>query len=217
MTMLGKCAGVVALLGCAMLPAVAQDMRSASEKVVACQNVADASERLACFESAAVELSALLAIPVAETPLAPTPTEAGVQTPSAAETQLVQQATTVPAPAPDAGQAPIQQAAVATQAESEDPDSRLPSWIPRITFGEQKDVVREPDQFETKLTRIQRNDLGRHFFTTAEGHVWKQYSIDRIKAPSKLPTEVVLDKNMVGGIRITILETNERIRVTRIE
>lgn len=223
MTMLQKWMGLAAITGCAVLPAVAQDMRTASENVVACQSVTDAAERLACFETAAAELSALLAGPVAEAPVAQAPVQAPtetlaqapIQTPSPSETQLVQQATTLPAPAPDAGQAPIQQAAV--EAPSEPEASGLPSWIPRVSFGERRDVEREPDQFETTLTRIQRNNLGRHFFTTAEGHVWKQKGLDKIKAPSALPTDVVLDKNIMGGITIKILETKEAYPVTRVE
>ncbi|MEL6727753.1 MAG: hypothetical protein AAFP81_16445 [Pseudomonadota bacterium] len=218
--MRGTCLGLIAVVGLGTSPALAQDMRSASEKVVACQQVADPAERLICFETAAAELSALLTVPVAQAPAAspaPVAPTAPLEAPSSSETELIQQAAAVPAPAPGAGDAPIQQAAVDAPATPEEPRSRLPAWIPRVSFAERRDVEREPDQFETTLTRIQRNNLGRHFFTTAEGHVWKQKGLDKIKAPSTLPTDVVLDKNIMGGITIKILETKENYPVTRVE
>ncbi len=225
MKMRGSWVGLVAITGLAATPALAQDMRSASEKVVACQDVVDSAERLACFESAAAELSALLAAPVsvAQAPAPATvpaaaPTTVPNAGPSASEAQLVQQAAAIPAPVPAAAaDAPVQQASVDTPAQPDAPRSSLPSWIPRVSFGERRDVEREPDQFETTLTRIQRNNLGRHFFTTAEGHVWKQKGLDKIRAPSALPTDVILDKNIMGGITIKILETKESYPVTRVE
>ena len=58
MKMRGTWVGILVVAGMAATPALAQDMRSASEKVVACQDVADPAERLTCFETAAAELSA---------------------------------------------------------------------------------------------------------------------------------------------------------------
>lgn len=219
MKLLGKsaCCALVALG--ASLTMSAQDMRSASEKVVACQTVEDSLERLACFESAATELSTFLA--------APAPVERAAAKPEApiipaAPVESVQQASVAvepsvePAPT-DAAQAPIQQAAVATEETRDVPRSRLPSWIPRITFGSDREVEKEPDEFRTTLTRIQRNKLGRHFFTTAEGHVWRQIQIEEIRAPKSLPTEVILSQNIMGGLRIKIVESNRSYGVLRVE
>lgn len=192
------CCAVLAL-GVA-LPALAQDMRSASEKVVACQEIPDSLERLACFETAAAELSTILAAPapavIAEpnVPAAPAIAEAATDAP-----------------------APIQQAAVDTEADPNVPRSSLPSWIPRITFGSDREVEKEPDKFTTTLTRIQRNKLGRHFFTTAEGHVWRQIQIEEIRAPKSLPAEVILSQNIMGGLRLEIVESKRSYGVLRVE
>lgn len=205
----GCSAALLALCGSAL----AQDMRSASEKVVACQDVADSVERLACFEAAALELSVALAAPIP--PVASAATAPGVQAAAPSEAQVTQSVSTPTASA--AAAAPIQQASTDTSAETDAPQSSLPSWIPRITFGSDRDVEKEPDEFETKLTRIQVNKIGRHFFTTAEGHVWKQKSPEDIRAPSTLPADVVIYQNITGGLRLKIVETNRSYPVRRVE
>nr|WP_070958443.1 hypothetical protein [Hyphomonas sp. Mor2] len=199
-----KLAFLAVLTGLVSSPVYAQDLRSASESVVACQNVEDAAQRLACFEAAAEQLSTALAIPPAQIVPAPTATSS-----AAAVTAPVQQEATTTT-------APVQQASTDT-AQPPNNDSILPSWIPRVSFGSGRDVEKEPDEFQTTLTRIQRNNLGRHFFTTAEGHVWRQVEVEDIKAPKSLPADVVLQQNLLGGIEIKILETNRSYGVARIE
>lgn len=204
MKLLDKSACCVALAFGLALPVWAQDMRSASEKVVACQEIPDSLERLACFEAAAAELSTILATPV------PTPAPAVIAEPSIPTAPVVAE-TATDAPAP------IQQAAVESDADSDVPRSSLPSWIPRITFGSDREVEKEPDEFKTTLTRIQRNKLGRHFFTTAEGHVWRQIQIEEIRAPKSLPADVILSQNIMGGLRLEILESKRSYGVLRVE
>ncbi len=194
-------------------PAIAQDLRAASEGVVACQTVEDTTERLACFEIAAQQLSVALEAPAPQ--IVPAPAAVAPGSASDGATAPIQQAA-VSAPGPSAAPAPVQQASNAT-ADGPDGGSILPSWIPRVTFGSRDDADKEPDEFATQLTRIQRNNLGRHFFTTAEGHVWKQIGIEEIKAPKSLPADVVLHQNVLGGIRIKILETDRSYGVARIE
>lgn len=192
-------------------PALAQDLRGASENVVACQTVEDAAARLACFETTAAELSSALAAPVPE-PIAALPQPTLQAAPS--ETSAVASAADVSqAEAPAA--APVQQASADTTEAPLERGSILPSWLPRVAFRGDDNMEEEPDEFETKLTRIQRNKLGRHFFTTAEGHVWRQLGIEPIRAPSKLPADVILYQNMMGGIRIKIVETNRSYSVVQ--
>lgn len=199
-----KLAILTVLAGMAAHPVYAQDLRSASESVVACQSVEDTAQRLACFEAAAQRVSTALALPQPQIVQAPTATSS-----TAAVSAPVQQAATSAA-------APVQQAS--TEAvEAPGNGSLLPSWIPRVSFGNRGDVEKEPDEFETTLTRIQRNNLGRHFFTTAEGHVWRQIQVEDIKPPRALPADVVLHQNLLGGIQIKILETNRSYGVARIQ
>lgn len=199
-----KLAILTIVAGAVSTPVFAQDLRSASENVVACQSVEDTAERLACFEAAAQQLSTALAVPPPQIVQAPTATSS-----TAAVSAPVQQAAT-------STTAPVQQASNET-AQAPGNGSILPSWIPRVSFGNRGDVEKEPDEFETTLTRIQRNNLGRHFFTTAEGHVWRQIEIADIKPPRALPAEVVLHQNILGGIQIKILETDRSYGVARIQ
>jgi hypothetical protein len=203
-----KLAVLTVIVGLASAPVLAQDLRSASERVVACQSVEDVDEKLACFEAAAQQLSTVLAAPAITT--AQTPAETATSSVPAVTSPIQQAATTT------STAAPVQQAATET-AQPPSNDSILPSWIPRVSFGNRRDVEKEPDEFATQLTRIQRNNLGRHFFTTAEGHVWRQVEVEDIKAPKSLPADVVLKQNLLGGIQIEILETNRSYGVARIE
>ncbi|MEM9570208.1 MAG: hypothetical protein AAF996_02005 [Pseudomonadota bacterium] len=215
MNLLGKSAIAATLAVGLMAPAMAQELRTASESVVACQTVEDALERLDCFEKAATELSAALAVPVPAPVVAeaaPTPTVPVAPTEQAAATAAPTTVAATQAPAA------VQQASAETAtADREAPSRSLPGWIPRISFGSDRDVEKEPDEFETTITRIQVNRLGRHFFTTAEGHVWKQRDIGKIRAPKNLPAEVILSQNIMGGIQLKIKETNRIYSVARVE
>jgi len=196
MKMLGKVAVSVIGIGALIGSATAQDMRTASENVVACQSVEDALARLDCFERAATDLSVLLSAPVPEVVAAPAIASPAVP---AAPTETAIAATTEAAP------------------EETIKQSSLPSWIPRITFGSDRDVEKEPDEYQTKLTRIQVNRIGRHFFTTSDGQVWRQTNITKIRAPKTLPANITLSQGVMGGIRMKIEETNRIYAVARVE
>lgn len=190
-------------------PALAQDLRSSSEKVVACQTVVDALERLDCFEKAAAELSSVLSVPVAVAE--PATSAVAAATPSAAvETPVLAEApaaTTAPAASAAATDAPVQQAAATATEAPIERGSLLPSWMPRLRLGGE-DADKDPDEYRTMMTRIQRNKIGRHFFTTEDGYVWRQIEVEPIRAPKRLPAEVIMYQNMMGGIRMKIVETN---------
>lgn len=211
MKMLGKLTAGAIVFGLLVAPAGAQEMRAASEKVVACQDVEDALARLDCFEVAAAELSAALSAPVPEMVVtAPTPS------PSVPAAPTEQAAVTAPA-AVGTAPAAVQQASTEAPVEPNEPKSSLPSWIPRVTFGQDRDVEKEPDEYQTTITRIQVNRIGRHFFTTAEGHIWSQQEITEVRAPKTLPAEAILYQNIMGGLRIKIVETDRSYSVERVE
>lgn len=220
MKMLEKTAILALGAGVLIASASAQELRTASENVVACQSVEDSAARLECFETAAAALSAALTLaeptPVAAATVSPTvpavPIETAVETAATSEI--------APAAVSDAPAVAAVQQAAATETDTDTPNipsSRLPSWIPRISFGSDRDVEKEPDEYVTQITRIQVNRIGRHFFTTSEGHVWKQKKIEDIRAPKSLPAEAILSQNITGGIMIKIKETNRSYRVDRIE
>lgn len=219
MKLLGKSAGFAVVAAILAIPALAQDMRSASQNVVACQDVDDPMERLECYESTTAILSSFLAAPVQEAAGAPQATAVTVpvtpiQQAAAPSTSQAEQALVAASASVDA---PIQQASADRASGPDAPKSRLPSWIPRVTFGSNNDADKEPDEFATKMTRIQANRIGRHFFTTAEGQVWKQTIPGEIRAPKQLPADVILSQNIMGGLMLKIVETNRSYSVQRVE
>lgn len=217
MKIVSKSLALALLLGTTSGIAAAQDMRSASEKVVACQTIEDAAERLVCFETAATELSLILSAPAPQAAPAPVAVQPAAPTEQASTTVAPAAPAPVATTAATAPPAQQQAAATTTEAESNVPKSSLPAWIPRVTFGNNRDVEKEPDEYRTTITRIQRNRIGRHFFTTAEGHVWKQKKIEEIRAPKTIPAEAILSQNVTGGILIKIVGTNRSYRVDRVE
>jgi len=114
-------------------------------------------------------------------------------------------------------EAPIQ------TAEADVPDEfgkrrLLPSWVPTVSLNiGGKDQEKEPDFFETTVTRIQRNKIGRHFFTTADGQVWKQFQIKEVRAPKRLPAKAVIRQTISGSIRLEIEENGRSYPVVRVE
>ena len=194
-------------------PGFAQDLREASEDVVACQSIEDNLEKLTCFESAATALSVILSVPVATAETAPAPVQ-----------QATVQAPQAPASAAAEGPAPVQMAATeAAPAAAEQPEGPprrrlLPSWVPTVSLSiGSGDSVEEPDFFETEVTRIQRNKLGRHFFTTADGQVWRQIQIEAIRAPGALPAKATIRQTLSGSIRLEIEDNGRSYPVNRVE
>ena len=203
------------LVGGVAMPAFAQDLREASENVVACQTIEDNLEKLSCFENAATALSAVLSAPVETAEVAPAPApieQAAVQSPQA------------PTPAATEATAPVQMATAETAPETaeqpEGPPRRrlLPSWVPTVSLSiGGGDAVEEPDYFETEVTRIQRNKLGRHFFTTSDGQVWRQIQIEEIRAPKSLPADATIRQTLSGSIRLEIEDNGRSYPVNRVE
>ncbi len=195
-------------------PAIAQDLRTASESVVACQSVEATAERLACFETAAQTLSEALAVPTAtvSAPPQPVPSASAAANPTSSGQVPLQMASTETAPvaAPDAAEA---------EPPAGPPRRRLlPSWVPTVSLSlGNGDAVEEPDFFETEVTRIQRNKLGRHFFTTADGQVWRQIQIKEIRAPKALPAEATIRQTLSGSIRLEIEDNGRSYAVNRVE
>lgn len=198
------------------MPGFAQDLREASEDVVACQAIEDNLEKLTCFESAAAALSLALTAPVETAEIAPTP-----------ETPVQQATVEAPQTAPAAtteAQAPVQMAATEVASADtetlEGPPKRrlLPSWVPTVSLSIGRgESVEEPDFFETEVTRIQRNKIGRHFFTTSDGQVWRQIQIEAIRAPDVLPAKATIRQTLSGSIRLEIEDNGRSYPVNRVE
>ncbi len=179
--------------------AIAQQAPSATDQILACQSIADAGEKLACFEAAAEAMAVEQAAPPAVTQ---TPAESTIAaTPAPTPTQTIA-ATSAP---------------VATATAEPERRRILPSWIPTVTIGRSDDKEPEPSTIEVSVTRIQRNKINRHFFTTSDGHVWEQITPETIRGPESLPAEATLRRMLSGSIRLGFPGTNRSYPVVRIE
>lgn len=185
-------------------PAQADDLKSASEALVECQKIKDAAERFACLEAATAEISRALS---------ETETESANQTaPAPTETEIANASSITP-------QQTTQENVDKADANQQEFGRRrlLPSWVPNVSIGRPDPKDKEPDRFDITVTRIQRNKLGRHFFTTSDGQVWRQIQIDEIRAPKSLPAPAQLKRAPSGAIRIEVDGTGRSYNVNRIE
>lgn len=212
--------------------ASADDLVSASEAVLECRSVQDSTAKLACFETAANAIDAILqrretSAKIAQAPTKPDVSSAPLSTApntESTESSPLQTASIEPPRAAEPRSTPsneVQTSPNATEPVEADtlPNRRLlPSWVPTVSLKfKDKDAVEEPDFFDTEITRIQRNKLGRHFFTTSDGQVWRQVRIEEIRAPSRLPAPAVIRQTLSGAIRIEISETDRSYNVYRVE
>ncbi|MEM8615797.1 MAG: hypothetical protein AAGF20_02575 [Pseudomonadota bacterium] len=197
--------------------ATAQDLRPTAEKLVACQTLDNPVERLACFEREVKVLDALL---TARVP-APAVAQAPVLAPQATPAPVA----SVPAPSVPAAPVSPPSTAVASasatvpvptpaEPEADERGSLLPSWMPKPFSGDDEPKGKEPRVFETTITRIQRNNLGRHFFTTADGTVWRQLEPGDIRTPDSLPASGVFRRGSFGSVRLELDDNGRSYKVT---
>ncbi len=205
MKLVTRFAAAFALSSVAIGAASAQDVRSASEGVVACQTLTDPTEKLACYEAAAAQVSQALSAPVA-----------------APEVAVVSPPTVVATAEPAVAESSSEAVQTASAEAVDEPGRRrlLPSWVPSISLklGSDGNREKQPNSFPVSVTRIQRNKVGRHFFTTSDGHVWRQIRVEEITAPPTLPAGAVVKRSMTGAIRIRFDDASKHsYNVIRIE
>lgn len=169
--------------------APAETLSDAQNQVVACRDIADAQERLACYDSAADALS--VAVDIA-----------------------AQQAIDAPLSTADASSAAgassgASAASGASMAAAEaDPDEKLPFWarLP-LNLKKEREEQRKIDKqtgensnvIEVTVVSIQRNKIGRHFIELSDGQVWRQLDAGGIRVPSKLPAGGKIRKSLLGS------------------
>lgn len=95
----------------------------------------------------------------------------------------------------------------------------LPSWFPKVNRPNPSgdDAVEDPDSYGTKIVKIVTNNLGRYFFTTEEGFVWRQIELRRVYTPRSLPADAVILQGAMGSTRLKILSTGRSYLVERVQ
>ena len=193
------------------------ELNSAAERTAACLEIEDATERLACFETAAQGLSDAL--------------EAG-QIREETPAQPVQPEAAAAAPAPEAPAAPVQSADAPAQGQGtgSQKDAALPEWAeapepepepqpePAATPGADSEADSLPlwarvfnrdneedkaDEISISVVRILRNNAGRHFFITADGQEWEQTFAETVRPPRSLPAQATIKEALFGSPRLS--------------
>lgn len=196
---------LAALSVAVLLPVQAQeqDLNSAAERTAACLNIEDAAERLACFEAAARNLSdaldgdvAKVGSPAVSESTGPTASAAAVApganvTSEAAasgdgqnKASVPEWAAAPPAPEPEA------------PAKAETEEGNTPIWARVFTRDEKSDA---DDSISVSVVRILRNNVGRHFFITADGQEWEQTMAGTVRPPNSLPAAATIKESLVGS------------------
>lgn len=170
--------------------AAADDLRAAASKVAECRTIADDSGRLNCLDAAALELSLAL-----EGPQAVTAPEA----PPAPVVEAPKEPEWAKAPEPRRKSKREMAAIAAPEPEAEaipEKEKNVPIWARVFRNNEQE---KTEDRYTVSVTRITRNNVGRHFFHTSEGQVWQQTIVGDVKPPKSLPIDAEIQRRVMGN------------------
>ena len=165
----------------------AEELENEAARTVACLEIEDAAERLACLEEAASAMANVIEQEKAsaEAPAAAQPSpEDEPEAPEWAK-----------APEPEPEPEPVQTAEPGSENEQE----ALPIWA-RILPGSNRD---EAKQVHIVVTRILRNAAGRHYFLTEDGQEWRQTMTEPIRPPRSLPAAATISESLVGSPMLT--------------
>ena len=170
--------------------ASADELKDAATKASQCRTISDDTARLACLDAAALALSLALESPSFDAPAIPEPLQEPVaEAPKEPEW----------AKAPEPRQKPKKQAAVAAPAPEADAEAEkeknVPIWA-RVFLPSEDE---EENIYAVTVTRITRNNAGRHFFHTNEGQVWRQTVAGKVRPPKSLPAEAKIEQKIMGS------------------
>ena len=171
---------LVGMIAIGLAPgAKADDLRAAASKVSDCRLIEDDAARLVCLDAAALALSLALDAGAVAAPATPEPAPAPVAE-APKEPKWAQ--------APEPKKEPVKTAAVATPAPAPEPETddeeSLPFWARVFRPSDNDDG---DDVYAVTITRITRNNTGRHFFHTSQGQVWRQTVVGKVRPPKSLP------------------------------
>lgn len=183
----------------------ADDLRSAAGKAVECRSIAEPLERLACLDAAAEDLSSNLENVQEPAPLA---TEEVIV---AAPVLPEEPKAPTWAEAPESEPADIAQASDTTVAEE-----KRPLWA-RIIPG-RSNRPKQANFIDVAVVRITRNNVGRHFFHTADDGVWRQLEPEELLPPGFLPAQATITRSTLGSPHLRFVDPDRRsYKVRRVE
>lgn len=196
---------IVASTGISMY-AGADEVRTEAERLLECRELADAEAKLACYEATANALDDALEALESDEVANAKADEIDRQEALAAEASAVAEAEARAAQAEErarlaearAAEVEAQQAAAEAQQSEVAQEARLPMWA-RVFPRDSADRPKDPKVLPITVTKIQRNSMGRHFFETSDGQLWRQNSPEEIRPPKSLPAAANVSRTLAGA------------------
>lgn len=157
------------------------------DELVACREIADPAERVACYDPLVSRLAGELAAADVAPELAPldSPPEVVERRPE-----------------------------VAPEAEPSAPET--PGWAQAPAPAPEREAD-APRSFDGVIVRIVRLNSGRYLFFTEDGAIWEQTQDVRVNLPSSLPARVEFRRRLTGNPMISFEGTRAGYRVRRIQ
>lgn len=78
-------------------------------------------------------------------------------------------------------------------------EDKLPIWARIMPRSDSADT---PDEITITVTRIMRNNVGRHFFFTEDGQEWEQVVAEQVKPPKSLPAGATISESTFGSPKL---------------
>ena len=199
------------LLGSPLVSFQAHAQDAGLEALLACQAIADNTERLKCLDVATRRLAGeepaeaeTPAPAAAPTPAAPPPDDDIIRLKPADDDIIRLERSAIAAEraalAAEREALEAEKAKLAEAQEADEAESRLPIWARLRRENLNREEV--PDEFEVSVVRITRNNIGRHFFYTEEGYVWEQSELVDFRPPAGLPSSARIKRGVFGSQRI---------------
>lgn len=172
---------------------------AAMKEVLACQQIEDSAERLACLDYRLIQLEKAQALAEMKGEEAAPET---VSTPVATVAETPRSSPSVSQPA---------------KVAVTEPD--VPSWAAapeQVTKVEEKRREKEPNEFEITIVRVSKGTYDR--FYTDDGQIWEQLlSEDRVEYPETIPFVATVKKKAWGKPVIQFPNLKRTYKVKRIK
>lgn len=211
-------AAVLTTLILGLAPAQADERDEAVAAMKGCQAITADSVRLVCMDAAAKLLGDLskvtpevqAPVPSTERPIATSPSVAEESARAAADLEAERARLITEREALKAEREAVakERTELAEAEKRAEPESRrigggLLSAPRGLGLFKSDD---RPKRYETSVTKIVVNNLGRHFFYTDDGTTWRQVPPAALTAPSSLPAKVTIRRTASGARRLAFEE-----------
>jgi len=76
----------------------------------------------------------------------------------------------------------------------------------------------EDEAVRVQVTRVVENNVGRHFFVTADGQEWRQTVVGKVREPKDLPAAATIVRESYGSPQLSFdSRPGKKYRVRRVK